>query len=477
MRSYGPFIESSDSGHLMIDGCDTLDIAAEFGTPVWVVSERTIRHNYRSIQGAFTAVYRDTRIAYASKANPQPALLAIVRSEGALVDVVTMGHIRLALMAGFTPGQLIFNGNNKTTAELSWALENGVGMINIDSLAEAEALARLQPYGAAPQSVAIRLAHDTARHSEDDDEFAIAQASSKFGMDQEDALEAVDVVADHPALSLDGLHNHTGYTAYSTPYSADLDLKRHQRAAQQVLDTASLLSEDRGVQLKHINLGGGYRIGRPQGFGPQPTSDVPGVSDYADVIGGVVSRMVGKGHLGRPQLILEAGGYLVADSTVLLGSVGLTKTRRTDYGNTKWVFLDETSAYHFVRRLMFNFHHHIVAAGNSNTEPSETVSIGGPTCAADTIAAKAALPPLNHGDIVAILDQGAYCEAVSTEFCAVPIPATVLAADGEVSLIRPRESLPQLAARFTIPSRLGGEARDPRPALLDPTPGSHKPTG
>jgi diaminopimelate decarboxylase len=132
--SFGPFIGSNDAGHLVIDGCDAVDLAREHGTPLWVLSERTIRDNYRTLAGAFRGQYGRTRLVYASKANPEPAVVRIAWSEGALVDVVTMGHIELALAAGVPPSALVFNGNSKTLDELLWASDHGMAYVNVDSL-------------------------------------------------------------------------------------------------------------------------------------------------------------------------------------------------------------------------------------------------------------------------------------------------------------------------------------------------------
>ncbi len=119
--SFGPFMGSNETGNLQIDGCDALDLAREHGTPLWVVSERTIRHNYQTLLRAFRSEYEQSRLVYASKANPEPAVVRIAWQEGALVDVVTMGHIELALAAGVPPSALVFNGNSKTLEELRWA--------------------------------------------------------------------------------------------------------------------------------------------------------------------------------------------------------------------------------------------------------------------------------------------------------------------------------------------------------------------
>src|SRR6266571_4313610 len=147
-ETYAPRIHVSQEGRLDIDGCDAAGLAKEFGTPLWVISEGTIRENYHRLRAAFERQYPNMRVVYASKANPEPAILRILKLEGALVDAVTMGHIQLILKAGYQPRDIVFNGNGKTLDELRWALANRIGFINVDSLEEMEAIARLQPRAA-----------------------------------------------------------------------------------------------------------------------------------------------------------------------------------------------------------------------------------------------------------------------------------------------------------------------------------------
>ena len=452
--TYGSYIGRDRTGALQIDGCEAEALAKEFGTPLWVISERTIRDNYRHLTAAFRKQYPSTEIAYASKANPQPAIIRLVGLEGGRVDAVTAGHIEMLLAGGLAPTDIIFNGNNKTLEELRWALQHGVHVINADSLEEVQLLAELQPPSAPPAAIALRLAIDPAPHLEDDSAFGLAQESFKFGMDEPEALAAARVLHGHPALTLAGLHNHVGFSAYGLEYSAELDLKRHRRCVNQVIGFARQLKQDLGVHLEHINLGGGYRKARPHGYGPKAIINMPSADEYAAEIAGTIARSVERYQLGTPRLILEAGGYIVADAVVLLATVGFTKIRRTVSGMERWAFLDNTSAYHFVRRLMYGFHHHVMVAGRSDGSDLRRVNIGGPICTDDTVAWNVPLPPLKRGDIVAVLDQGAYCEAVTSDFCGVPIPAAVLACDGVADVIRKRETASELVSKFSVPGRL-----------------------
>lgn len=452
--SFGPFMRPDDAGHLEIDGCDALDLAAEFGTPLWVVSERTIRHNHRTLLGAFQEEYERTRIVYASKANPEPAIVRLAWQEGGLVDVVTMGHIELAQAAGVPPSALVFNGNSKTLDELRWAAEHGMAYVNVDSLDELEALTDVAVDYAPAVRVCLRLALDERPFAAEDPAFAEHWRGSKFGMDEEDALAAAALAHEHPGLELAGLHQHFGWPVYGTPYDAGLDLERHAAALDQVVAFAFRLRDAYGVIPSAINLGGGYRLPRAHGVGPGGITEAPAAEEYAAAIGGRLRELDREHGLGGPELLLEPGGYVVSDAAVLLASVGLRKRRRAGDGAVDWVFLENTSSYHFVRRPMFDFHHHVAAAGKVSEPPAADISLAGPICTDDNVALDVALPPLERGDVVAIFDQGAYCESVTSDYCAVPIPAAVLVCDGKAELIRRRVAPGELAASFAVPSWL-----------------------
>lgn len=438
----------NERGHLAIDGCDAVELAERFGTPLWVISERAIRDNVARLREAFARVHAATRVVYASKANPEPAIVRVATDAGAWVDGVTMGHLHLLERAGVPPSAIVLNGNAKTAEELRWALGRRIAYVNVDSPAEVQTLASLQPPDAAPVALCLRLATDPGRHAHDDPAFAADERGSKFGMTESEILDAARVVHEHPGLELAGVHNHVGFPAYGIPYSAELDLRRHQRAADQTCAVAARLRSD-GYAIRTVNLGGGFRVPKAHGFGPGGITDIPPVDAYAESVG----EVVGRHGLHDVELLLEAGGYVVADAVVLLATV-LQRKAASDGGND-WVFVRDTSAYHFVRALMYGFRHHVLAASRMNAEPAERVRLAGPVCTTDSLAEAVLLPRLEPGDVVAVLDQGAYCEAVTSDYCAIPIPAAVLASDGRAEVTRRRETVDDIVARFEVPSWLG----------------------
>jgi diaminopimelate decarboxylase len=445
---------TNEAGHLEIDGCDVVDLAERYGAPLWVISESTVRANYRRLRDAFRRVYEATDVLYATKANPQPAIIAATLAEGALVDAVTLGHLKLILRAGGTPDRIVFNGNSKTEEELRFALDRRLRVINVDSLEEMELIADLQPREAAPQPVCLRIAVDNTRLMAEDPELAKSDWLGKFGMDPEDALRAAEIALAHPGLELAGLHNHLGFSAYGTPYSPRLDVVRHERCVEQTLEVARDIRGQYGHRLQVLNMGGGYRVGNPDGYGPGRLTEFPSAEDYAMAVGGTAKELCAEWDLGTPRLILEAGGYLVTDAVVLLARVGVQKTRRAGGESRAWASIENTSGYHFVRRLMFRFHHEVVVANRMRDEADTPVSICGPICADDDVAEGAVLPVLRRGDLLAVLDNGSYCEAVTSDYCAVPIPPSVMVSNGRAALTRRRETADDIVARFDVPEWL-----------------------
>ncbi len=444
------------AGHLEIDGCDVVDLVAEHGAPLWVISEATVRANYRRLRDAFQRVYPTTSVLYATKANPEPAIIAVALAEGAMVDAVTLGHLRLIERAGGSAERIVFNGNSKTEPELAYALERGIGMINVDSLEEMELIAELaSPAGAGgrPQPVCLRVAVDNARVAVGDRELGSSEWLGKFGMDRADLLAAAEIARRHPGIELAGLHNHLGYAGYGDTYTPKLDVQRHEAYVLETLAIARELHE-LGDRLRVLNIGGGYRVGNPEGFGPGQRREFPTADEYATGIAGTVATGCAEWGLGTPELILEAGGYLVSDAVALIGRVGLTKTRRSGGDERRWAFLEDTSSYHFVRRLVYGFFHQVVVADRMSEPAAGPVSIAGPICADDDVALDAALPQPRRGDLVAVLDAGSYCEAITSDYCAVPIPAAVMVSGGRSAITRRRETVDDLVARFDVPGWL-----------------------
>jgi diaminopimelate decarboxylase len=305
-----------------------------------------------------------------------------------------------------------------------------------------------------PQPLCLRIAVDNTRLMAEDPELAKSDWLGKFGMDPAVAMAAAEIALEHPGLALAGLHNHLGFSADGTPYSPRLDVMRHERCVEQTLDVARSIREEHGQRLAILNMGGGYRVGNPAGYGPGALTEFPTAGDYAMAVAGTAKELCAEWDLGTPRLILEAGGYLVTDAVALIARVGVKKTRRAGGEEREWASIENTSGYHFVRRLMFRFHHEVVVANRMRDAADTRVSISGPICADDDVADEVLLPALRRGDLIAILDNGSYCEAVTSDYCAVPIPPAVMVSEGRAALTRKRETADDIVARFDVPEWL-----------------------
>jgi diaminopimelate decarboxylase len=440
-------------GHLTIEGHDAVDLARKFGTPLWVVSENTIRNNFRAFKAAFERKYPKVIVVYASKANHAPAILRIAVQEGAWVDVVSLGHVRLAEKGRVPPGKIVFNGNNKSKMELETAVRMGVGHINVDSLDELELLGKVCNELKKVARINLRIRPGMASRAEIDPDFVSQATSHKFGLDvpSGQAFECFRRALEMKFIEVHGISHHIGWTAYNIPYDKELDLARIKTEVEEVTEFARLLQERLNFKPRLLDLGGGYRKQRPHGFGPNRIASYPTVEEYADTILGVLNDAAS--WIGQPTVMLEPGAYMVADAVTMLSSVGAIKSVNSGLGAGKWVAVD-SSAYFFVRKLIFNFYHHTVIANKALQASSEVVDIVGKTCAYDYIADKTCVPSLERGDIVATLDQGAYCETISTQYCAIPRPATVLVSKEQVDLIKRRETIEDILSQYTIPSWL-----------------------
>lgn len=455
-RYLNSWLSVNDKGHLQIEKVDTVELAKEFGTPLWVLSEATIRNNFRELKQAFEKRYPSVTIVFASKSNHLPVILRIVLQEGGNIDFVSIGQFHIARIAGANPSKLVFNGNNKTVTELETAVNEGVGLLNIDSLDELYMLEEICKRLNKRIKIAIRVRTGFSDLADDEPDFVNSNTvKHKFGIDIQSgqAFEACKIAMGMKFVELVGLHHHAGWTAYGTPYDRSKDLSRCKSAVEEVVDLALTVEKKLGMKISVLDLGGGFRKTRPHPFGPGGITSIPTIDEYAQLITSTIKEKFGQAKSDLPELLLEPGGYIVTDAVTLLSTVGNIKEVKEGAGKGKWVAVD-SSAYMFARKLIFNFFHQTVIA-NKMLEPlEEEVDIVGNACTYDYIADGVMVPRLRRGDLVATLDQGSYCEVISTQYNAIPRPATVIVNGSEKSIVRRRETTEDLTNLYSIPNWL-----------------------
>ena len=415
-------------GRLRIGEHDTVSLAERFGTPLYVTSEDRIRENFGRLSGALTAHYPKIRILYAAKANGNLAVFKTLASMGAGADVFSAGEVALALAAGMRPESLLFNGSSKTPADLALAVEKGI-RVSVDSPDELRQLDAAA--GEAGRTVDIAFRVNPAIEVPTHPKIATGLATSKFGIPAGAILDAY-----REALALEhvnpvGIHCHIG--------SQILAVEPFAREVEVLIDVAGDL-RDIGVDLSFIDIGGG--LGIPY---RRETDQAPTPEEYAGAVMPVFLR--GIKDLGiEPELWVEPGRWLVGDSTILLSRVNSVKTAHKTFANV------DAGFNLLVRPTMYDSYHEVVAANKADAPAVREYSVTGPICETGDILAKdRMLPELAAGDIIAVLDAGAYGFAMSSQYNSRPRCAEVLLAGKEAALMRRAETIDDLTAAMVTP--------------------------
>jgi diaminopimelate decarboxylase len=412
-----PFVLDRALG-LCCDGVPLAEIAARAGTPTYVYSAAAIRTAWTTLDRAFAAIPH--ALHYALKANSALAVLRLLRSLGSRADANSVGEIEVALRAGFAPADLVFTGVGKTPAELTRAVALGVGTINAESAGE---IARLDAIAAAAgrkTRVALRINPDIDARSHP--YISTGRRVNKFGVPFDEARALYRDIARRPWLQAVGIHVHVG--------SQITDLDPLARAAAAIVRLAADLRED-GIRLEHLDLGGGLGIcydGTPV---PQP-------ADYARVVIPIV-REAGL------DLILEPGRVIVGPAGVLLARVVDVKGHE---GDRVFAILD-AGMTELLRPAMYRAFHRVEAV-EPRAGAARRYDLVGPLCeSSDTIGEDREMPPLAVGDLVAIMDTGAYGAAMSSNYNRRPLSCEVMVDEGAWRIVRRRQTVDDMVATET----------------------------
>jgi diaminopimelate decarboxylase len=412
----------NEDGQLLIGGCNTLELADQYGTPVYVLDEVTLRARCRSFVQEFQQRHASSQIVYACKAYINPALAQIFEQEGLGLDVVSGGELAIAMAAGFPLERVYFHGNNKGPEELAEAVKHGIGRIVVDSFHELELLDRIAADAGKVQEILLRVSPGIDPHTHSHTTTGILD--SKFGIPIEtgDAAAAIRQALAARHLKLQGLHFHLG--------SPIFELEPYRAATELVLRFAAGFREE-GLELREFSPGGGFAIAYTRDQKP------PEIGEYAETI---VSTMISTCQdldMALPQLIIEPGRSIIGPAGVALYRVGVIKDIP---GVRKYVSVDGGMGDN-IRPALYQAAYEVVAAGMADREPEEKVTIAGKYCeSGDLLATDVMLPRVGAGDIIAIPAAGAYCPSMASNYNLNPRPPIVLVKDGQSRLIRRRES-------------------------------------
>jgi diaminopimelate decarboxylase len=418
--------EVNNKGHLLIGGCDTVELAAEFGTPLYVFDELGIRHKCAEFKREFGSRYADSAVFYSAKAFINQALARLFNEEGLGLDVVSAGEISIVRSAGFPMDRVCFPGNNKSAEELRLALKWGVGRIVVDNFHELGMLGEIAEERGANPDMLLRLSPGVDPHTHN--YIITGNLDSKFGVPMADAEKALVMALSMSRLRLRGLHCHIG--------SQIAELEPYQQAIEIILGFAAEMKKKHGFEMEEMDIGGGFAV--------QYTLDapVPAIAEYAEAITAAVTNGCQKLGLAQPRLIVEPGRSVVGRSGVALYTVGVIK----DIPNVRrYVSVDGGMADN-IRPALYGAKHEAVVANKMAEKETEKVTIAGKFCeSGDVIIRDAVLPPLGTGDILAVADCGAYSIPLASNYNAALKPAIVLVKEGKARLIRRRETFDDLS--------------------------------
>ena len=414
--------EVDAQGQLVLGGCRATDLADEYGTPVYVLDETTLRARCRSFIGEFQKLYPATNVSYACKAYINPALAKLFQEEGLGFDVVSGGELALLISAQVPMDEVYFHGNNKTPDELSEALEHSIGWVVIDSFYEMELLDQLAGQAGKTQNILIRVSPGIDPHTHVYTTTGVLDSKFGFSIQTGHAADAVRMGLAAKNLNLRGLHFHLG--------SPIFELEPYRVATELVLKFAAEFRED-GLELQRFSPGGGFAIGYIRGQEPPP------ISAYAETIVSTMNATCQELGMEPPSLVIEPGRAITGPAGVAIYRVGAIKDVP---GVRKFVSVDGGMGDN-IRPALYQAEYEVVAANKANLEPAEKVTIAGKYCeSGDLLASDIMLPVLESGDLIAIPATGAYCPSMASNYNLNPRPPMVLVKDGQSRLIRRRES-------------------------------------
>jgi diaminopimelate decarboxylase len=412
----------NELGRLEVGGCDTIELAREFGTPAYVVAEDDLRSRARAfVQAAREAGHADLQVVFASKAFPCTAVLELFAQEGLWCDVASGGELHLAMNAGFQPDRVVVHGNAKSEAELGMALRHRVALIVLDNFDEIDRLERLLSEDglaegtgtAGPQQVLVRVTPDVRGVTHE--KISTGQADSKFGFAMAEAGEAIARVERVDGLSLQGLHAHIG---------------------SQLVELAPFRSE--AAELAKLgdfpvwNLGGG--------LGVRYTEDQPAPPTIEEYVGAIVKAAHAHGMGSDGRLLIEPGRALCANAGVTLYTVESVKSNVS-----RWVAVDGGMSDN-LRPMLYGaaYEAHVADRFDGHTR----CVLAGKHCeSGDVIVQEALLSDPKPGDVIVTPATGAYGYAMASNYNGVPRPPVIFCSNGDARVVVRRESFEDLTAR------------------------------
>lgn len=418
----------NNNGNLAINGCDTVELAKQYSTPLYVLNENMIRQACKSYKDAIAKYYDGRGLAcYASKALNCLEICRIIQDEGLGLDVVSEGELYTAIKSGFKTENIHFHGNNKTDDELNMALDNNVGTIVVDNLFEMQKLDKLASQKNCVANISLRIKPGIDAHTHD--YIRTGQIDSKFGFALEtgEAFDAVKTAIEFKNINLKELHCHIG--------SQIFDVYPFVLASQVMMDFIAKIRDELNYTIENLNLGGGFGIKYVDKDNPKP------YELYIKEIANAIKIKAKENNLPLPYLFVEPGRSIVGEAGITLYKVGSVKT----IPDVRTYISVDGGMTDNIRYALYRSDYKAIIANKASMPASNIVTIAGKCCeSGDLIQENANIQSPEVGDILAVFSTGAYNYSMASNYNRIRRPAMVMVKDGKSRVIIKRESLDDL---------------------------------
>jgi len=412
---------------------NTLEIAKNYGTPIYVINEQMIRERYRKLKEMLNHDYKKNQIHYAVKANSNLSYLKILDSEGASFDCTSMGEVYTCLKVGISSDKIIYTGNMFTDTDFKFAVKNDV-LVNLDSISQLTRLVRIhESLGKEKSTISFRINPEFgAGHHK---HTITAGKDIKFGILEEQAIEAYRK-AKEAGFKVFGIHQHIG--------SGVINALDFAKPAENFISIIKKIIEKLNIGFEFIDFGGGL------GISYRPEEEPLDLNKYRELVIEPFKNLVKSENLGEPVFKIEPGRYLTAESSILLTQINTIKN------NGYKLFAGVDAGFNtLLRPILYNSYHHIIPCNINGREKTLTYDVAGPICeSGDILGKNRELKKLEEKDILAILDVGAYGFTMSSSYNSRPRPVEVLINNKSVYEIRKAETFEDLLNAQEIPEHL-----------------------
>ena len=421
----------NDRDRLEVGGCDVPELVQQFGSPLYILDEATLRSACRQYRDSFAVYPGTSQVIYASKAWSCLAVCAIVHQEGLGLDVVSGGELLTALEAGVSPDKIYLHGNNKSRDELKLAVDTGCTVV-ADNWHDLKTLAAFET--AQPIRVMLRLTPGIECHTHE--YIRTGSIDSKFGFDPNQIDAVFEFVQQQPNLACIGLHAHIG--------SQIFELQPHHDLAAVMVQWLSKAAH-LGLPVSELNIGGGLGIRYTE------SDDPPSIAEWVTVVAKAIAAACDDQQVAYPKLLCEPGRSLIGSACVTAYSMGSQKS----IPNLRSYVTVDGGMSDNPRPITYQSVYRAVLANRMSAPLTETVTIAGKHCESGDILIKdARLPKTEAGDILVVPATGAYNYSMSSNYNRIPRPAAVLVSQGEANLILQRETYQDLLRQDRLPERL-----------------------